>query len=201
MRRLLFGFAVGLLFGSLSHGQELNNEQYLSQPFVDGGNVRLVLSSGDYTIRAGTSDKIMVRWRAENPQHAKDMRNIHVEFKLSDSNATIRTSGPSKHAVIVIELPAESHLSLRMRAGDVRITGIEGNKDIHMTAGDLTIDVVPSSYSLVHASVKFGDLRAGPLGISKDGIANSLDWSGAGIYTLHATLFAGDLTLSKPAVP
>jgi len=117
------------------------------------------------------------------------------------SVATIRTEGPTKRARIVIEIPARSDLYLRMRAGDVRIAGIEGNKDIHMTAGDLRIDVLPESYSHVHASVTFGDLRAHALGISKDGIGSSFEWSGAGKYILHASLFAGDLTLSQGRLP
>ena len=82
-----------------------------------------------------------------------------------------------------------------MRAGDVGISGIEGNKDVHLTAGDLKIDVSPETYSYVHAAVTFGDLVAHPLGISKDGIKNRLEWSGAGKYKLDASLFAGDLML------
>ncbi len=91
--------------------------------------------------------------------------------------------------------------SVLAHASDVRIAGIEGNKDIHMTAGDLRIDVLPESYSHVHASVTFGDLRAHALGISKDGIGSSFEWSGAGKYILHASLFAGDLTLSQGRLP
>jgi hypothetical protein len=201
MKRLFLGFAIGLLLGSLSQGQELDNENFLAQPFAGGGNVRMMLSSGDYIVRAGSSDEIQVRWQADNLDHAKDMRKIKVDIKVSDSSATIRTSGPTKHARIVVEVPPQSNLALNMRAGDVRIEGVEGNKDIHMTAGDLTIDVLPTSYSLMHATVKLGDLQAKPLGISKSGIGNSLNWNGGGKYILHATLFAGDLTLSRPAIP
>jgi hypothetical protein len=200
MKRLFLGFAVGLLLGSISQGQELENERNLTQPFVAGGNIRLVLSSGDYTVRAGNSDDIRVRWSAENLDHVSDMKRIKVDLRISDSTATIRTSGPTKHARIVVEVPPQSHLALNMRAGDVRIVGVEGNKDIHMTAGDLKIDVLPSSYALMHATVKVGDLEAEPLGISKSGFGRSLNWNGVGKYTLHATLFAGDLTLSRPAV-
>jgi hypothetical protein len=51
-------------------------------------------------------------------------------------------------------------------------------------------------YSRAHASVTFGDLRARPIGISQDGIKSSFDWSGAGKYKFHASLFAGDLILT-----
>ena len=77
----------------------------------------------------------------------------------------------------------------------MRIVGIDGNKDVRMTAGDLDIDVAPDSLWHVHASVAMGDLTAHPLGIEKDGIRNSLNWFGAGAYTLDARVFAGDMTL------
>jgi hypothetical protein len=125
------------------------------------------------------------------------MKKIKVHTSVSGNVASLRTDGPTKHARIVIEVPARSDLHLRMRAGDLRVIGIEGNKDIRLTAGDLKIDILPASYSHVHASVTFGDLQARPLGISKDGIGNSFEWSGTGKYSLHASLFAGDLIFER----
>ena len=197
MTRLLFGFLAGLARGSLAHGQGINNGNSTAQSFAQGGTVWLKLSSGDYKVRAGTIDRIVVQWRAEDDEHTNEMKKIKVRTELSGSVATIRTDGPTKHALFTIEIPPRSGFKLRMRAGDVRIDGIEGNKDIRMTAGDLNIALRPAAYSRVHASVTFGDLEARPLGISKDGIGNSLDWTGAGSYTFHASLFAGDLKLSQ----
>jgi len=209
MRHLVIGILAGLKLVSLGYAQGASNsEQNIqcaknskTQPFMEGGTVRLKLSSGDYTARGGTSDRILVQWRAEDSAHLKDMKKIKVRVQPSGSIVTIQTEGPTKHAKFTIEIPARSDLNLRMRAGDVRINGIEGNKDIRMTAGDLNIDVLPASYSLVHASVTFGDLRARALGISKDGIRNSLKWTGLGKYTLHASLFAGDVTISQGQKP
>jgi hypothetical protein len=197
MKRLLFGFVIGLSMNALFVGQTTINENSQENVFTEGGSLRLQLSSGEYTVRPSTGNHIWVSWEAEDARFEKDMKKIRVRTEISGSAATIRTSGPTNHARITIEVPARSDLYLRMRAGDVQIRGIEGNKDIHMTAGDLKIDVERTSYSQVHASVTFGDLRANPLGISKDGIGNSFDWTGAGKYTLRASLFAGDLTLAR----
>ena len=197
MTRLLFGFSIGLVLNCLMIGQTVPAENWRQYAFPEHGSVRLQLSSGDYTVSAGSSDHIVVRWQAEDSAFEKDMRKIRVGTDISGNVASIRTEGPTKHARMIIEIPALSNLYLRMRAGDVRISGIEGNKDVHMTAGDLKIDVVPSSYSSVHASVTIGDLRAGVLGVSKDGIGNSFNWNGPGNYSLHASLFAGDLTLGR----
>ncbi len=192
MKRFLIGFLAGLAIGTFAHAQEVATENSIEQSFADGGSVRLKLSSGDYTVRAG-GDHIRVQWQAQDPADAHDMKKITVRADVSGKVATIRTEGPTKRARFVIEIPARSDLHLRVSAGDVRINGIEGNKDVHMTAGDLMIDARPASYSRVHASVTFGDLHARAFGVSKDGIKNSFDWTGAGKYTLHATLFAGDL--------
>jgi hypothetical protein len=163
--------------------------------FVEGGIVTLTLSSGDYTVRAGASDRITVSWRADDSRYAKDMKKIRVAADVFERVMTIRTTGPTNHARFVIEIPGRSDVHLRVRAGDVRIQGIEGNKDVRMTAGDLHIDVQPDSLRHVRARVTFGDLKARSLGIDKDGIRNSLDWFGDGEYTLDARLFAGDVYL------
>ena len=199
MKQLALGFTIGLALGSLARAQDVIAENSRQEAFVQGGSVRLMLASGEYKVSAGASDHVRVRWEPETPGdigHIKDAKKIKVRLDVAGTVATIKTDGPTKHVRFVIEIPARSDLFLRMRAGDISIAGIEGNKDIHMTAGDLKVDVRPTAYSHVHASVTFGDLNARALGISKDGIGNSFDWNGTGAYTLHASMLAGDLTLS-----
>ena len=198
MKRLLMGFAAGLALSSFVFAKDVAPENSLSKAFMDGGTIRLRLSSGDYTVRAGTGSQIRVRWESDDLDHSRDLKKIKVLLENSENSAIVRTDGPTKHVRFTIEIPTQSNLVLNMRAGDVRITGIEGNKDIHMTAGDLTIEVTPASYSLVHASVKLGDLHGKAFGKSSDGFGNSLNWTGDGKYTLHATMFAGDVNLQLP---
>ena len=176
-------------------GQSISDEHTIERPFFEGGIVTLNLSSGDYTVRAGASDRVRVQWRAEDQEDEKDMRTITVVSDVFERVATIRTKGPTSHARFTIEVPPRSDVHLRVRAGDVRIEGIEGNKDVRMTAGDLYIDVQPDSLRHVHASVSIGDLNARSLGIEKDGVKNSFDWFGDGQYTLDARLFVGDVNL------
>jgi len=193
MMQSIVTLTTGLMLVSLVAGQTVNPKNSIERAFVDGGNVRLRLSSGEYSIKAGNSNRIFVRWHDEDSK-------VKVSVSVSGSDALIRTEGPAKHVTTVIEIPKRSDLYLRMRAGDVRISGIEGNKDIHLTAGDLKIDVQPESYSYVHGAVTFGDLNARPLGISKDGIKSSFEWHGGGKYRLDASLFAGDLNLVAPVL-
>jgi hypothetical protein len=186
---------ASLMLSAVAFGQPATDDHAIERSFSEGGIVTLNLSSGDYTVRAGASDRVRVRWRADDSDHDKDMKKIEVTTDLFERVLTIRTKGPTKHARFTIEIPGRSDLHVRLRAGDVRIEGIEGNKDVRMTAGDLRIEVVPESLRHVHASVTFGDLNAPSLGIAKDGIRNTVNWFGAGEYTLDARLFAGDVTL------
>jgi hypothetical protein len=186
---------ASLTLGAITFGQTRPDGHAIEHSFAEGGIVTLHLSSGDYTVRAGASDRVRVEWRAEDLGAEKQMKEITVVTDIFERVMTIRTKGPTKHARFTIEIPARSDIHLRVRAGDVRIEGIEGNKDVRMTAGDLHIEVAPGSLRHVHASVTFGDLKASSLGIEKDGFKNSVDWFGDGQYTLDARLFAGDVTL------
>ena len=95
-------------------------------------------------------------------------------------------------------MPKVSDVAIRLSAGDLEVGVIAGSKDIESTAGDVRIAVGElDDYGKVDASVKVGDLSPGPFGGSKkEGfVSQSVNWSGKGKYTLHASLGAGDLKL------
>ena len=196
MNRVLIALVALTALSAGTPIQGRDETQSIERPFAEGGLVRFSLGSGDYTVRAGASDRIRVEWCADDEARIKDLHKLMVDLHVSGGTAAVFTDGPTKHLRFTIAIPARSDVYLRMRAGDMRVDGIDGNKDIRMTAGDLTIGIRPASLSRAHASVTFGDLNARPLRISKGGIKRSFDWIGAGSYTLDARLFAGDLTLS-----
>ena len=130
MKRLMIGFVVWAAIGSLVYAQS-------------GGLVRLKLSSGEYTVRPGNGDRISVHWEPNEPANKKkleEMKKIKVHVETSGLITTIRTERPTQYARMVIEVPARTDLYIHIRAGDVKIEGIEGNTNIHVTAGDLKLD-------------------------------------------------------------
>ena len=197
MKLVLAGSIGVLVLGSLLCAQDVPVGGWIERPFAEGGRVQLDLSSAEYLVRAGGNDQVRVRWTPADDARAQDLRALSVDVRVSGTQATVVTDGPAKHVRFVIEIPARSDVRLRVRAGDVTLEGIEGHKDIRMTAGDLKIHVRPESLATAHASVTFGDLDAKALGISKSGIKRTIDWIGAGTYALDARLGAGDLTLSE----
>src|SRR5215510_9337631 len=78
MKRLLFGIAFGLAIHSLVMAQHVDTEAVREYAFSDGGSVRLRLSSGEYVVRAGQRDRIIVHWSVKDPEEQKDMSKIEV---------------------------------------------------------------------------------------------------------------------------
>ncbi len=109
----------------------------VERPFVEGGRVRLQLASGDYTIRAGASDRIVVRWEAgDDARDRADLKKLVVDVHAAglDGHHRDRRTGQAhgvhhRAARAVRRAPADAR---RRHAGAV---GIEGHKDIRMTAG------------------------------------------------------------------
>ncbi|HXO37733.1 MAG TPA: DUF4097 family beta strand repeat-containing protein [Candidatus Acidoferrum sp.] len=159
--------------------------------FVSGGRVAITLESGDYDIRASSDNRIHVRW---NEASAKGAR---LKLTTNGKSADLRVENtPNNDFHATIEVPALTDLRIRLTAGDLRVTGIKGDKDIEANAGDMNISVGSASdWGEVHASVTAGDLNAPAFGGAKGGLFRSLNWKGPGKYKLHVHLTAGDVNL------
>jgi len=186
MLALLAGFPMAASRAAVEQGST-------ERPFAAGGRVRMDLSAGDYTIRDGAGDRIRVLWETRT---AQEMASVKVDIQPGGSEARIVTSGPHNNFKVIIELPARTDLQLSLSAGDLRIEGITGSKDVGSWAGEIDIEVGRADdYASVHASVTAGDLSAEPFQVSKGGLFRSFSWKGPGRYTLNVRLTAGDLTL------
>ena len=185
--------AVTTLLVGVTTAQQSSDRLPVERAFAAGGTIRLNLTAAEYRIVGRSEPKIRVTWRVDRPEHAD---RVHVTADVRGTSATIRTEGPKSGLHFQIDLPERSDVDLNVSAGDVEVRGIEGNKNLSMWAGDVSIDVGRAElYREVEASVRFGDISASPFQISKGGIFRSFRWTGHGKYSVHARLFAGDLTL------
>ncbi len=165
----------------------------VEKTFQNGGHIEMHLGGGDYEVRAGAADKIIVTWTIKNDA---DANKVKTSANVVGPLAKLETSGPHNDSHAVIEIPPQTNVVIRLAAGDLRVRGITGNKDISSHAGDVDIEIGnPEQYALVEASVKIGDLNAAAFGASKDGFFRSLHLSRHGKYALRAHLGAGDLNL------
>lgn len=162
--------------------------------FPSGGRLRIHLRSGDFQIVGHDADTISIRFDGKNADQAKDLT---VHLKRANNHADLRVFGGPKNGVqVTIEVPKSTDLYVRMPGGDLNVKRIVGDKDVELTGGDLTIGTGhPADYAHVDASVRFGDLHSDVFGPAKGWLGGSLKKNGAGRYTLHAHVFAGDLTL------
>jgi hypothetical protein len=162
--------------------------------FQKGGTVRLQLAAGAYRIHGHDDNRIQVRWTTRKPGMKE---RIHADIDIKGRRAVVWTVAPhNSGAEFAIDLPARSDLDIDLNAGDLEVRGVEGNKNLSMWAGDVTIDVGDSAlYRRVDATVRFGEISAPPFNRTTGGIFRSLSWSGTGKYLVRARLFAGDLRL------
>lgn len=171
--------------------QDTTARDQVERAFKPGGRIAMDLSAGGYVIRGTAQETIRVRWRTEDPAESA---RVQAEISVEGSDATIRTRGPKNHFRVEIDLPQRSDLNMSISAGDLDVLGIEGNKQLSMWAGDVTLEVGGAElYKRVDASVRFGELTLSPFGANKGGILRSFHWNGTGKYTISAKLFAGDL--------
>lgn len=160
--------------------------------FVSGGRIDIWLESGDYDIQAAAGDRIRVKWstRYHDPKVTLNTNGNHADLTIEDT--------PNHDFHATIEIPARSDVRVRLTAGDLRMSGITGHKDIGCRAGDVSIHVGdPNDYAKVEASVTAGDLNAPAFNVNKGGLFRSFSWTGPGKYNLQVHMLAGDLTLTK----
>jgi len=197
-------FVVAALLGCCALAVAASNEPREENVPLDGrsvqngdftpiNNLRLHLRDGDYRIVASDSDDITIRTDGKNREGA---RKVKVLLKRTGDSLDITlTHVPKNECQVTIAVPRETNLYARMRAGDLSVNGVTGDKDLELLAGDLSIQTNAAEYGPVDLSVKFGDVSGGEFGSAKGTVGNSLRRDGNGKYRLHAHVFAGDLTL------
>jgi hypothetical protein len=178
--------------------QEGRAKESLERDFSQNGRIRMDLSAGDYRISGSPDTRIRLEWSLRDAAY---LPRVKARADVRDREATITTDAPSNKGLkVVIQVPKQADLYVRLTAGDLRIEGIQGNKDVEMHAGDVRIDVGRAEdYRNVDASVWAGDISAPPFRVNKGGLFRSFDWRGKGPYRLHAKLKAGDLHLFSKA--
>lgn len=150
------------------------------------------LRAGDIEVTGSDNPVVRVSCRFDHGDAAANK----VKISFAADHLTIR-GGSNDGGHFVIEIPRSTGLLVHCSAGNLTVSGVVGDKDINLNAGNLTIKVGDAAdYRYVDASVMAGDLVAPAFGASKDGMFRNFKKDNpAGKYRLRAALLAGDLTL------
>lgn len=183
---------AAIAFASCSSRSDQPPVMKADKPFAAGGGIELQLDGGDYVIRASPGEHIRVSF-------AGNTGNAVADLTTSDTHATLAIKDtPHSNFRATVEVPATADVTVHLSGGNLEIGAITGNKDIDSKAGNVTISIPNSKdYGTVDATVKVGNLDAGPFGNSESGLSPHLKWSGSGKYTLRARLGAGNLELKQ----
>ena len=163
----------------------------LGQPV--GNVLSLDLEAAGVTILPSEDGHVRTRFVGDKEP---DLSRLRTRFKPTGNPAQLRISNtPHNDFQFEIQVPRSIGLILRMTAGEVKIQGIEGNKDLRLHAGEVTVQVGdPSAYGPVSASVWAGEIRPGPFGEGKEGLFRSFQHEGHGAYSLQVKVKAGEVT-------
>jgi len=187
-------FALFCLSAALLAAQDTRIEEAGKSPveakFAHNGQVRMHLCPSGVSLIGRDDGVLRVSYHPSN-------ENVKVRLQISGSDAELRVTGcPHNNFQLTVEVPKSSGLHVRMFAGQLDVWGVTGDKDVELSAGQLTMEIgEPDDYSRVDASVSTGELDAAAFNVNKGGLFRSFDHTGPGKYRLHAHVGAGELDL------
>lgn len=164
-----------------------------SRPFeaalTAGQRIDMDLRAGDIEVEGRPGAGLRVTCEAR-----RDPGRVKIDFRAGRLTVD---HGPSNDVHYRIEIPAETHVKMRITAGEVRVLGLVGDKDVRLGAGRLLIEAgKPEEYRRAHGSVTTGDLDARAFGEQKSGLFRSFDKSNPkGRFDFHASVRAGELEI------
>jgi len=167
-------------------------ETPVSVKFASGGQIRMELCPSQVDLTGSDENELRVDYNGGDRDE-----DVKVRLRITGSHADLKVTGcPSNNFHITVLIPKFSNLYFRMFAGQFNLSGVTGDKDVEMHAGQLTMDVGKSEdYFRADGSVLTGDLQASAFNVSKSGLFRSFEQGGPGKYRLHVHVGAGQITL------
>jgi hypothetical protein len=164
-------------------------------PLHERGKLAIQSIPAGVTIVGTDSDKLRITCTSARDPHAV---RFHLGGESGHEQLTIDSDMEHENNLqIRIEVPRRTSLRLHMGAGQVTVNNLEGDKDIDLYAGQITIaagDV--SDYSSVQASVDIGAVKASAWGVDKGGFFRSFTHTTAnGEFRLYAHVLTGEIDL------
>jgi hypothetical protein len=190
---------LGLLLVPLCAASDWQYEETHTdaREFVSGGYMHVRFSVGDLHIRRGDSTNIRLQYTVKSRRES-NVKDARVDFNVSGNDATVVFHAPSSGNTqfdVELEVPANTHLDVHQKVGDLTVESIEGDKDLSLGVGDIRISSEYSRYRLVKASTGIGDVNSDGYGETHGWLGKTLKYQGDGKYELRAHVGVGDIKL------
>lgn len=180
----------------------------LSAPLHSGASLTIdSVSLGLKIVRADqgeikNSDPNTVRVSCTN-NRSDDSGRVYMKLSGNADRMQLNVSGSTTHngnLQLRIEVPEHTNLRVRMMAGQITITEIDGDKDCELTFGQIEITNKHKwNYRSVDASVDIGQVNASAYDTQMGGFFRHFRAnSGSGEYVLHAQVGTGQIDLEGP---
>lgn len=161
---------------------------------VNLGEVKVVRSEQEHSIR--------LTIEPGEPLDDATVQSWVRRFDVAGDRATIdlklpRHTDDHSSPIVTISVPAQTDLKLELGVGELSIKGIEGNKELHVGIGDLTVGVTDrAKYSEIRTGTKIGDANDLVSSQHSSGFfPKTQHTSLQGLYRLHATVGIGDVNV------
>jgi len=168
-----------------------------SREFVSGGYVHVRLNVGDLHIKRGDSARIRLEYTVKSHRESR-VKDSHADFNVRGNDATVEfhaAGGGNTQFDVELEVPANTHLDVHQKVGDLTVDSVEGDKDVNLGVGDVRISTEHARYRLVNASTGIGDVNSEGYGESRGWLGKTLKYHGDGKYELRAHVGVGDIKL------
>ena len=156
------------------------------------------LRGGDVHIRQGTDPQHIIVRYTPDPKKPGEEKKVQVWYSVHGSQVQIEVKAPDSLSVDAeVEVPGPIALEVHMTAGDLSVEGVDGNKNLHLFAGDLKLDVRSlQDLGDAEVSVGIGDVSVPPVGKTHGWLGHTWKYKGSGPYRLYAHTSFGDTSLS-----
>lgn len=168
-----------------------------ARDFVSGGYVHVRLNVGDLHIKRGDSTKIRLEYTVKS-RHQENLKKARIEFDVRGNDATLQFHVPTRANTQIeadLEIPANTHVDVHQKVGDLTVDRIEGDKDLDLGVGDIRVYTDHARYRLVNASTGIGDVNSNGYGETHGWLGKTLKYHGDGKYELRAHVGVGDIKL------
>ena len=168
-----------------------------TREFVSGGYLHVRLGVGDLHIKRGDSSRIRLEYTVKSGRESR-VKDARVDFNVRGNDASIELHAPAGGNTqfdVELEVPANTHLDVHQKVGDLTVDSIEGDKDLNLGVGDIRISTEHSGYRLVYASTGIGDVNSEGYGETRGWLGKTLKYHGEGKYELRAHVGVGDIRL------